>query len=500
MNLENDFAKLGELLEARDEWLLARPNGKSFALRASEIEIELTQNKILFSFLDERGFQTWRVAAFETSRDEILLDLTRNFEREREKIRLIRRAAAAELTAAVELARLEKADEIARLIVAETRGAKLIKVGLNVENGRFAQIVFEPARGKRIAAIADVSGAALTHENLLAFAVSWLSSLQARKKEPIEIVWILADARLTKNLQKLRALLRTNWQNAIEIFEISRSDAAAQNVDKEKQSLKKLESIDFSGLWRAKSKKINSLESLEISRTAKEIASAAPEKIDAAFTKHGETLKFLGLPFARVRKISGAETVWFGVGNRRRILTENNLAEFSDLIEQLETNRRFDAENKQSALYRLASEAWLEAVLRRNVKRLDANLILSPVYNQFRSGAGDRIDLLALRRDGRLVVVELKAAPDREMIFQAADYWRKIEAARRAGNLKAAKLFGDLEIAAAPPLVYLVAPLLSFHRDFDFFAQMMSKKIEIYRFDLNENWREDLKVIRRDKN
>ena len=123
---------------------------------------------------------------------------------------------------------------------------------------------------------------------------------------------------------------------------------------------------------------------------------------------------------------------------------------------------------------------------------------MSPLYNQFRAEK-DKIDLLALHRDGRLIVVELKVSPDREMIFQAADYWRKIELQRKSGNLQKAKIFGDLEIADAPTICYLVAPALSFHRDFDFLAKTVSKEIEIYRFDINENWRESLKVLRREK-
>ncbi|MFH4247079.1 hypothetical protein WAI89_20205, partial [Acinetobacter baumannii] len=89
---------------------------------------------------------------------------------------------------------------------------------------------------------------------------------------------------------------------------------------------------------------------------------------------------------------------------------------------------------------------WLESILRRNIGLIDANLILSPIYNQFRT-ASAKIDLLALRRDGRLVIIELKTSPDRETVFQAADYWRRIELQRRRGELARHRLFDDLEIA-----------------------------------------------------
>jgi len=499
MNIENDFAELSGLLKLQNEWLIVHSSGKSFALQTVEIEIELKPGKILLGFLSDKGFQRWRIKSFKQKREEILLNLTRNFERDREKIRLVPRVSTSELTESVELARLEKANEIACSIIAEAGEAKLVRVALNEENGRFAQVIFELANGRQIAALADVSGAA-THENLIAFAVFWLAKLQNRKKKPIETVWILSDKKRARNLQKLRALLRLNWKSKIEIFEISRKDAETQSGEKNTQNLvlKKLETIGLENLWREKSKKIQSLETAEISRTAQEIINLAPETVDAVLAKQGETLRFFGLPFARIRQTAGEEKVWFGTENKRQLLTENNFAEFTALIEELKIYRQFDSANKRHAFFRLAPEAWLEAILRRNVKLLDANLILSPVHNQFRAER-DKIDLLALRRDGRLIIIELKVAPDREVVFQAADYWRKIEVQRRAGNLQGAKIFGDLKISNQHALVFIVAPFLSFHRDFDFLAQTISKEIEIFRFDLNENWREKLKVLGRKK-
>ena len=145
------------------------------------------------------------------------------------------------------------------------------------------------------------------------------------------------------------------------------------------------------------------------------------------------------------------------------------------MLENLGNFRRFDSPNKRHLFYTSAPEAWLESMLRRNIKLLDANLILSPVYHQFRAER-DKIDLLALRKDGRLIIIELKVAPDREMIFQAADYWRKIELQRRKGNLEKAKIFGDLKISDKPAICYLVAPTLAFHPDFNFLSQTISRR------------------------
>ena len=71
-------------------------------------------------------------------------------------------------------------------------------------------------------------------------------------------------------------------------------------------------------------------------------------------------------------------------------------------------------------------------------------LIIAPLYAQFRpsyAGGTRPIDLLALRRDGRLVVIELKVAEDATLALQGADYWRRVEAHRRRGHLSQSSTF-----------------------------------------------------------
>ncbi len=487
MNLESDLKNLNEFLASNNEFLLINTNGKSFPLKKDEIEISLERGRILLSFLDDKGFQTWRIRNFKQEKSEIFLSLTRNFERENEKFRIVSRISAEELGAETELARLEKANKIAALLVSENRNSKLRRVSLNKENGRFAQIIFEK-ENRQIAVLTDVSEN-VSPEIHISSAILWLTKLENRRKNSINEIHLLGEKKIARKLQKLHALLSENWKRKIKVFEILKEGESEKIIDKK--------SLEIEDLWREKPVKLN-ISNVNPSRTAREIIKFAPDEIDCIFTKNGETLRFSGLPFARVRKIFDVEKCWFGIERDRRILSENSFEEFENLVEELKIYRKFDADYKRHALFRLAPEAWLEADLRRNIKLLDANLILSPIYNQFRA-SNDKIDLLALRRDGRLVIIELKVAIDREMIFQAADYWRKIELQRRKGILQKAKIFGEIEISDKPAIVYLAAPTLSFHRDFKFLAKAISPEIEIYRFDLAENWRERVKVLRREK-
>ncbi len=234
----------------------------------------------------------------------------------------------------------------------------------------------------------------------------------------------------------------------------------------------------------------------EPTETARGLIGIAPEAIDSVFSRQGETVRFHGLPFARIRRLAGTERCWFGTDRNRRLLSDANVGELASIVDELREYRRYGSPNRRHAFYQTGPEAWLESILRRDIRRLDANLVLSPVYHQFRAER-EKIDLLALRRDGRLVIIELKVEPDREAIFQTVDYWRKIERIRRAGKLQSAGLFGDQRIADAPTICYLAAPTLAFHRDFDFSASLVSPVVEIHRFNLAEDWRRRLRVLER---
>ncbi len=478
--------EIREVLAAHHEWLLVRETGRTFPLTNPEIEITVECDKTLIGFIGDDGFHDWRLHSFEFDGNELTLSLSREFGK-RESMRLVPRIAASTLTAEVELARLEKANEIASLIKANFQSIKLGRVALNTDGGRLAQILFDNADKTPLAAIYDVTGK-LTVEVVLSSAILWLEKLGSRKKKPVLDIWIVCKKRHARNLQKLHALLTERWKAKITIFEIKRKTAPASLVELPKRNIR--------DLWREKSRRPTAPDSREPGGIAQRIINESSNEIDVIYSRQGETLRFMGLPFARVRTMMGIEKAWFGVGRDRRILTDETWGDLLEIVEQLKLYRTAETLNKRHEYYRTAPEAWLESILRRNITLLDANLILSPIYHQFRS-SNDKIDLLALRKDGRLVIIELKTQPDRSSVFQATDYWRKIELQRRRGLLDEADLFDGRTIANQPAIIYLAAPAWSFHRDFEFFAKTVSPEIELWRFELHENWRGNVKVVDR---
>ncbi len=488
---ESSYSEIINFLNAQVEWLLIDSAGRGFSVKRDEFDLEHRRGRLLFGSLTEKGYRTWRVRGYKFSKEKLMLDCT-PFAGETEKLTMIGRLSAGELLRTGQLARIEKAERLAKAVLANYPKFKILSVSLNWETGRASQIQMQTPVS-RIALVADVSDS-LTPEVLLAGTILWLEKLRSRKKDPVGTAWILVEKKRARPLRKLHSMLSNDWKRRIHLKLVTtiESDAAV------KLTFKDLPPLDISELWREKAQRFRMPEVTEPSKHLESLISDDRGKTDAVWAKNGQTARFLGLPFARVRKLFGYEKMWFGTNRTRQLLVDHKIHEFRDLMASLRNYRRFDSPNKRHELFRQAPEAWLESLLRKNIKAIDTNLILSPLHIQFRAEK-DKIDLLALRRDGRLVIIEIKVSPDREMILQAIDYWRKIEIQRRAGNLQNAKIFGELEIRNEPPLVYLIAPLLSFHKDFESIAGTVSREIEIYRIDLAENWREKLKVIRRER-
>lgn len=474
---------LTEILSTHFEWLAVYSEGRTFPLRADEIELDESAEKALIGMHGDKGFLTWRIIDSGREDDTVVLRLSRNLGSERQTVRLIPRTPARELALEIELARLVRANEIAKLLESNFAAFKIVRVALNDSNGRMANIIVESPRKEQTAVLADVTNG-LTAENLLASAFLWLERLNSRRKKPITAIWVVAERKQARALRRLHTLLNRGARSQVSIVEVN------------SEKLKPLDEWSITEVWREKPRKLSIPSEVKVSKILAQITAINSDAIDTLRSKLGETARFHGLPFARVRSLMGQEQSWFGVGKYRRPLLPESVADLDLLVSELDRFRRHDSPNPRHQYYRSSPELWLESLLKRDIRKLDANLILSPIYNQFRSST-DKIDLLALRRDGRLVLIELKTSPDREAVFQAADYWRKIELQRRKGVLAKARLFGELEIKDEPTLVYVVAPALSFHHKFEYFAAMLASDIELWRFELHQEWRREIKVIAR---
>jgi len=498
---EDARRRIALILDARVEWFCAETReGAGVPLGRGEWEIEAAHDALLFSYRTERGaLRVWRVAGWEWTGAALHLSATRRMGAERAALELVPRASVHEGVKALAAARRAACAQVAALVCAATENAKVERAGLSAgarraEPGRYARIILRVGREQIAVTGAVVALGAHEVDAFLASALMWwMRSGERSGRHSTRKLWLVVAHELKDATAEHLALLREDVRRAIKLSE---TDEGWQNLSPVR--LPELEeTFDGATHFRRPPR-------TELSETAARIVALAPEAIDAVRARHGETLRFHGLAFARVRGWMGRERMWFGTGGAPRVLLEDdNWPQLAKLIDELREHRRAGSLDHRHAFYASAPEAWLESLLRRDITRLDPGLRLAPLHAQFRTATRNRsagarpVDLLALRRDGRLVVIELKVAEDALLPLQGADYWRRICTSQRAGHIKRARLFGEAEISDEPPLVYLVAPLLRFHRAFQTLARLITPGIEMYRFDLNEDWRAGVHVMRR---
>ena len=501
--IEAARSKIADLLTTHAEWFCTLNGRDTQALSRSELDIAVAYGRLILTSWTEKGSRAWKIFDWELTGEKLTLRASRRMGAERPLIELVPRAAASAIALTVKTARQQRSTQLGELACAMQAGAKLERAALSPgarrgQPGRYARILLRQ-KHQRIAVTGSVAASkASDADAFLSSALMWFKRTSERARAPhIQQLWLVVESDLVKPTVQRVAMLRQSLRDAILVYE----------VDQQFGELKLVDVPAREDLWKRKLARFPPVpagESSEISRRLIDLAGELGHNgIDVVRARHGETLRYFGLPFARVRQVMGSERLWFGTeGARRRLLEEKSENEWRNLLTELLEHRTAKALDHHHALYRNAAEAWLESLLRRDITRLDPGLIIAPLHAQFRTARGGvlgvrPVDLLALRQDGRLVVIELKVAEAREHVLQGVDYWQRVEAHRRRGHIARAKLFGDRKISNESPLVYLVAPTLRVHPSFNSLARSIDPEIEIYRFDINEDWRAGVRVMRR---
>jgi hypothetical protein len=473
--------------------------GETYALRRNEMDISIAHGRLVLSCWTEKGSRSWRILGWEWNGQMILLQAARRMGAELSLIELVPRASATAVAATIRAARQIRCDKLAQLACAAQIETRIERAALSPgtrlgQPGRYARILLRRKQTRIAVTGPVVASPPASVDALLSAALLWFRRTADRVNPPyIEQLWLIVSSELVKPLLYRTALLRESLQNVIRVF----------SADDDFTTLTEAERLERRDLWKKRLVRFPPVLPAIVSSQTAAIIAAAPDAIDVVHSRHGQTLRYFGLPFARVRSLLGIERVWFGLdAARRRLLDETTRREWENLLHDLRAYRSASAVDLRHAFYRSAAEAWLESLLRRDITKLDPGLIIAPLHAQFRTARGGKlgirpVDLLALRQDGRLVVIELKVSEDREHVLQGADYWRRVEAHRHRGHIARAKLLGDLKIRDESPLVYLVAPTLRVHPSFQTLARCIAGDIEIYRFDINEDWRSGVRVMRR---
>ncbi|MGD0346633.1 MAG: hypothetical protein ABSA85_07755 [Terracidiphilus sp.] len=245
------------------------------------------------------------------------------------------------------------------------------------------------------------------------------------------------------------------------------------------------------------------------------VPDAARERVEIRAHSATETgLLLHGLEFASVRHGASAHSfaredeITFGAGPSETPLTPENEDLCRDLLRRLFLSRHADGAHTDP-LFRLAPERWLESRLRSALGEVLPELRGDLVYNQVPAlSTGDRgmLDLLALDRNARLVVLELKADEDLHLPLQALDYWMRVRALNAdrqpaAGTTAPLSAFArsgyfpGVELSPLPPRLILAAPALRIHPANEPVLRYFSPEIEWELLALAEHWRRELKIV-----
>jgi hypothetical protein len=194
-----------------------------------------------------------------------------------------------------------------------------------------------------------------------------------------------------------------------------------------------------------------------------------------------------------------SESILFGIGPAEYVLGDSNQSLFAELVRHI-IEQRHPAGSHTNLFFRLSPERWLESLITRDVSALDERLDGRFVYSQVPAFAAcDRamLDVLTCTLDGRLAVVELKANEDVHLPLQGLDYWTRVRWLQQHGEFTRNGYFAGRELSSAPPLLYLVAPALRVHPATDVLLRYLSPRIEWTLLQLDEHWRQDVRVVNR---
>ncbi|MGE5207650.1 MAG: hypothetical protein ACM3PW_18720 [Chlamydiota bacterium] len=230
------------------------------------------------------------------------------------------------------------------------------------------------------------------------------------------------------------------------------------------------------------------------------VAAVCPKSEVAVLSPAEVAFRLRGLEFARARMapegFRNRQEIVFGTG-AAATLTDENAAEFEDLLKQLAEVRRCDGP-RDHPCWRMHPERWLESLAIKDVTSLDDRLAPAPVYSQVPAfSAADRamIDVLAATRERRLAVVELKAEEDIHLPLQGVDYWARVHWHHARGEFTRFGYFPGLELAPGPPLLILVAPAFHIHPATDTLLHFLAPEIEWTLAAIDERWRDQVRVV-----
>jgi hypothetical protein len=513
-------------------WQVFAGEASLTTIHDTNCELSVEWGKLIFAWWDDQRSQSWRVTAYEIEEAELLMQVTRGLGREMTTLTLRNEAKWREKLAVEDMALPERrrayAQTLASLLAARFGGIRLQNATASAAHSELA--IGSPARryarlrwtlgGETVLAIGVSEAESQTEiDGVIAAGLVWLANFNGQREarqlgEQAKRLWFCLPRGHSETAMAETAMAETAMaETAMErltLLDVSHLGARIEcfEVDERREELWPVQLATQNELLNAHPRELKWPEVAPANDGWRErIVRLAPDLIEVRQIAARESYAINGLEFARLN-LGEEARLKFGVAGlhdeRGEIvaasfstLNEANFPQLERLVREIVTNRSAQTPDRRHPFYRLREEAWLESLLRRDIRALDAGFDDRFVYSQIPAWRGEErsvIDLLTVNYEARLAVIEIKATEDAQLPLQGTDYWLRVEQARLRGEFARRGLFTGIELADSPPLLYLVAPRLRFHRTFAIVSRCLSPQIEAYQVGLNANWRQGVRV------
>jgi hypothetical protein len=273
-------------------------------------------------------------------------------------------------------------------------------------------------------------------------------------------------------------------------------------MDSEKETLTSVDLGDCGNLDTALTQvqSFSDRKSLDDEEHVRRVLGLAPQQITWSRSENSNNVAFRirGFEFAHLQ-LGGRRRLTFGLGAPAVIRSETDWGRLKDTVEKIlaEQATRLRAGNSR---YAPRPERWLESLLLRDIRAIDARLDPRFVYPQvpaFLGGDRGMIDILSVTSEGRLVILELKVSEDIELPMQGLDYWLRVRWHHLRNEFQTHGYFPGVTLSPLPPLLFFVCPQFRYHSSFPALARQIHPDVPIMQVGINENWREGVQVVLR---
>ncbi|MEJ7711324.1 MAG: hypothetical protein WKF84_16040 [Pyrinomonadaceae bacterium] len=346
-------------LSAHPEWLCAEGDVelRSVALRFGEWSLEVQNQRLIFSYWGDRGAHTWFINGWDMAGTQIILSAVRGMGRNHALLKITPRLSVQQEVESLSAARRQALSGFTELVRANFPDYVVERATLSPGAhpgipGRYARLVLLHTKEKtRVAVTGDVNqGRVGDCGKMLSSALLWFNGLSGLVKPARKMLLLMIPEDLEET-GRLISLLRRPLRADLEIHKINAPDEhPVQRVAPllREEILKQKARVRLYGQSSQPA----------LSLWSQRIAALAPEAIDVMRSRHGETLRFHGLAFARVRRLMEEERAWFGVNHHhRQSLNDENWTELLELVAQLRHYRSAEADDRNHAFYRAALKA-----------------------------------------------------------------------------------------------------------------------------------------------